>query len=404
MIREQISNAWQMLRGNRARSFLTMLGIIVGIASVIAIVSVGEGATKGIIGQFDQVGASSLLVSVSSGQATEDDYITQEDVDMIRQTVRDLRFISVDFKMMAKTEDFGESTTVMIIGVDQDFLRISNLTITDGRQFSLPELERNVPSIIVEEESIKRFYPGEPPVGETLKLNRRGQLMDAEIVGVGYSLFSQLSATADAGANRPMIVYMPVTTAMQFSGDETNFQNILAMAESPERIEATGEQIIRLLEARHGNKGENIYQITETAQLMEQADTVANIFTSFIAVVAAISLLVGGIGVMNIMLVSVTERTREIGLRKALGATMNDIMWQFLIESVILTFTGGVIGIISGTLLGRILGYYIGFAPVLEIKTILIAVLFSSAIGLFFGLYPARKAAKLSPIDALRHE
>ena len=146
------------------------------------------------------------------------------------------------------------------------------------------------------------------------------------------------------------------------------------------------------------------YQITETAQLMEQADTVANIFTSFIAVVAAISLLVGGIGVMNIMLVSVTERTREIGLRKALGATMNDIMWQFLIESVILTFTGGVIGIISGTLLGRILGYYIGFAPVLEIKTILIAVLFSSAIGLFFGLYPARKAAKLSPIDALRHE
>ena len=168
MIREQISNAWQMLRGNRARSFLTMLGIIVGIASVIAIVSVGEGATKGIIGQFDQVGASSLLVSVSSGQATEDDYITQEDVDMIRQTVRDLRFISVDFKMMAKTEDFGESTTVMIIGVDQDFLRISNLTITDGRQFSLPELERNVPSVIVEEESIKRFYPGEPPVGETL--------------------------------------------------------------------------------------------------------------------------------------------------------------------------------------------------------------------------------------------
>ena len=191
---------------------------------------------------------------------------------------------------------------------------------------------------------------------------------------------------------------------MQFSGDETNFQNILAMAESPERIEATGEQIIRLLEARHGNKGENIYQITETAQLMEQADTVANIFTSFISVVAAIFLLVGGIGVMNIMLVSVTERTREIGLRKALGATMNDIMWQFLIESVILTFTGGVIGIISGTLLGRILGYYIGFAPVLEIKTILIAVLFSSAIGLFFGLYPARKAAKLSPIDALRHE
>lgn len=404
MIRERISNAVQMLRGNRGRSFLTMLGIIVGIASVIAVVSVGEGATQGIIGQFDQVGASSLLVSVSSAQAAEDDYMTPEDVEIIRDAVKDLRFISVEFQFLAKTEDFGESTSIFITAVDQDWMRISNLAVTDGRQFSLPELERSVPSIILEEETAERLYPGRSPIGETIEINKRGHLMEAEIVGVGNSLVSQLTGSASGNIERPMIVYMPLSTALDFSGSEPSFQQILAMAESPERIESTGEEIIRLLEARHGNQGENMYRITETSQLMEQADMVAKIFTNFIAIVAAISLLVGGIGVMNIMLVSVTERTREIGLRKALGATMNDIMWQFLFESVILTITGGIIGIISGLLLGRILGYYIGFSPIVELQTILIAVVFSSAIGLFFGLYPARKAAKLSPIDALRHE
>lgn len=404
MIRERISNAWQMLMGNKGRSILTMLGIIVGIASVITVVAVGEGAKDAVLGQFDQVGASSLLVAVSSGQASENDYLTSEDVEAVRDSVPDLRFISVDYQLVARTDQSGDNSTVFITGIDQDWMRISNLTMTDGRQFSLPEIERSAPVIILEEETAKRLYPGRPPVGEKVEINRRGHLLEVEIIGVGNSLVSQMSGLTGAEMERPVIAYMPLNTAIDFGGGEPRFSFILAMAESPERLEETGNQIVQILENRHGNQGENMYSVTETAQLLEQADMVADIFTNFITIVAAISLLVGGIGVMNIMLVSVTERTREIGLRKALGATTSDIMWQFLVESGILTFCGGVLGIILGTLLARVFSYYIGFAPVVDFRTIVIAVLFSTAIGLFFGLYPARKAAQLSPIDALRRE
>lgn len=404
MIRERISNAWQMLMGNKGRSILTMLGIIVGIASVITVVAVGEGAKDAVLGQFDQVGASSLLVAVSSGQASENDYLTSEDVEAVRDSVPDLRFISVDYQLVARTDQSGENSTVFITGIDQDWMRISNLTMTDGRQFSLPEIERSAPVIILEGETAKRLYPGRSPVGEKVEINRRGHLLEVEIIGVGNSLVSQMSGLTGAEMERPVIAYMPLNTAIDFGGGEPRFSFILAMAESPERLEETGNQIVQILEHRHGNQGENMYSVTETAQLLEQADMVADIFTNFITIVAAISLLVGGIGVMNIMLVSVTERTREIGLRKALGATTSDIMWQFLVESGILTFCGGVLGIILGTLLARVFSYYIGFAPVVDFRTIVIAVLFSTAIGLFFGLYPARKAAQLSPIDALRRE
>ncbi|MDD2427227.1 MAG: ABC transporter permease, partial [Eubacteriales bacterium] len=394
----------QMLMGNKGRSILTMLGIIVGIASVITVVAVGEGAKDAVLGQFDQVGASSLLVGVSSGQATENDYLTADDVDAVRNLVTELRFVSVDYQLIGRTDKFGDSTAIFVTGVDQDWMRISNLTVTDGRQFSLPELDRSGASIILEEETAERLYPGRSPIGETLEINRRGKLLEVEIVGVGHSIVSQLSGWTGMDVDRPMIVYMPLSTTIDLGGGEPRFSSIIAMAQSPDRLEATGEQIVQVLENRHGNQGENMYRVTETAQLLEQADLVANVFTNFIAIVAAISLLVGGIGVMNIMLVSVTERTREIGLRKALGATMNDIMWQFLFESSILTFIGGVLGIISGMLLARALGYYIGFAPIVDVQIVVIAVLFSTAIGLFFGLYPARKAAKLSPIDALRRE
>ena len=206
MIRERISNAWQMLMGNKGRSILTMLGIIVGIAAVITVVSVGEGAKDAVLGQFDQVGASSLLLSVSSGQATDSDLLTADDVEAVREQISELRFVSAEHQLIGRTDKYGDSTMIFITGIDQDWMRISNLTMTDGRQFSLPELERGVPVMILEEETAKRLYPGRSPLGEIIEINLQGSLREVEVIGVGYSVVSQMTSFANTDMEMPMIV------------------------------------------------------------------------------------------------------------------------------------------------------------------------------------------------------
>ena len=176
------------------------------------------------------------------------------------------------------------------------------------------------------------------------------------------------------------------------------------MTTDPETNEYVGNQVIRLLENRHNNADKDVYTVRNVADILDQVDSVLGLITSFISAVAGISLLVGGIGVMNIMLVSVTERTAEIGIRKALGATKGDILMQFLTESVILTVLGGILGILFGFILANSLANYAGFTAIIELNTIILAVLFSSAVGLFFGIYPARRAANMHPIDALRYQ
>ena len=242
-----------------------------------------------------------------------------------------------------------------------------------------------------------------------IKRNRR-RLWILLFIIIAFSGFA--SAFSEEGDTRgmPFFTYLPISLLQRIEDSHQGFQSIFVMSETPERVDEAAQAVVRQLELRKANEERQVYRTQNLASILDQINTVINIMTLFISAVAAISLLVGGIGVMNIMLVSVTERTREIGIRKALGATTGDIMMQFMTESVILTMTGGILGILAGLGLASGISFAaarleIGqISPVLSLNSILIAVSFSSAVGLFFGIYPARKAAALNPIDALRYE
>jgi putative ABC transport system permease protein len=208
----------------------------------------------------------------------------------------------------------------------------------------------------------------------------------------------------------PNFVYAPFPAVTRILAADHELSSVLVMATSPDGVDEAAAAVVRLLELRHGNEGRSVYRTQNLASILDQINTVVNVMTIFISAVAAISLLVGGIGVMNIMLVSVTERTREIGIRKAVGASTTDIMMQFMTESIILTMVGGILGILAGLGLAEGIAWFVktmniaSISPVLSLQSIVIAVIFSSAVGLFFGIYPARKAARMDPIDALRYE
>ena len=234
-------------------------------------------------------------------------------------------------------------------------------------------------------------------------------LLVPKIVGVADSIQMQMGGNISMGppghdGAQPVLIYLPFDKSLELTGGTMPVSTLAIMTTDPETNEYVGNQVIRLLENRHNNADKDVYTVRNVADILDQVDSVLGLITSFISAVAGISLLVGGIGVMNIMLVSVTERTAEIGIRKALGATKGDILMQFLTESVILTVLGGILGILFGFILANSLANYAGFTAIIELNTIILAVLFSSAVGLFFGIYPARRAANMHPIDALRYQ
>lgn len=418
MLLESIKMAFSSLKENKMRALLTMLGIIVGIASVIAIVSLGEGGKQEILGQFEQIGASTTIIQVRSSQAQSGDYITQSDIEAVRTNIESVKYVTSSLQ----TVGFGSTPMgrrrIFISAIDSDFTRFQPIEIIHGRLFTEIEFLDSFPVSVIDTVGAIALFGRENVVGEVLDIENNGRMLRTTVVGVCESVASQFAAfsggfggddSAD-GRSMPFFVYTPITTARGLISGENNLSSINVMSVTPERVDEAAASVIRLLEMRRGNSERNVYRSQNLASILEQIDNVINIMTVFISAVAAISLIVGGIGVMNIMLVSVTERTKEIGIRKAIGGTTTDILLQFITESVILTLFGGILGILAG--LGLAYGIAQGVAysgignitPILSIQSIFIAVIFSSAVGLFFGIYPARKAALLNPIDALRYE
>lgn len=414
MLLESIKMAFNSLRANKMRALLTMLGIIVGIASVIAIVALGEGGKNEVLGEFEQIGASTVNIRVRSAKAQNNDYITQKDIEAIRRRVPTVKYLTAALQALATAASENQKSRIMLAGIDEAYNSFASIDILAGRLFTEMEYADGRPAILIDRSGAEKLFGRVNAVGEVLTIDNQGRQLKVTVVGVCESITSQMSGLMGTDMEQvdsmqvPFFAYLPFKTAGRLIGGQDALDIITVMSTAPELTDETGAAVIRVLESRHGNESREVYRAQNMASVLEQINNVLNILTIFISAVAAISLLVGGIGVMNIMLVSVTERTREIGIRKAIGATTTDIMMQFITESVIMTFVGGVIGVLAG--LG--LAYGIALAvrsigvitPVLQLEVILIAVIFASSVGLFFGIYPARKAAGLDPIDALRYE
>lgn len=414
-ITESLKIAVKCIKANWMRSVLTMLGIIIGITSVIMIVGAGTGVRDYIIGLIEDMGSNAVLVSVDTTQATDNDYITLDDVDNIKAKVSGVERCSPMLMGFgnATIDATATEATVMMVGVNSDVQFAMTNTCEYGRFFTDEEYAANAPIAVMGLESAKTAFGYEDATGQSITVSSSGKSMKIKVCGVanidamvnslggGTSIGSMFQTNSD----KPMIaLFMPCTTLTQITGASANLSNVFVIAEEGKDYDAVGNATVNYLKAVHGNYSNGMYTAQNMATYIEIVDIIMKVLTIFIAGVGAISLIVGGIGVMNIMLVSVTERTREIGIRKSLGAKTRVITMQFLTESIILCLIGGFIGVVLGIAGAFAACSIIDITPKISIWLILLALLFSSGVGLFFGIYPAKKAAQLSPIDALRSE
>lgn len=414
---ENVRLAWEGIRAGKMRAFLTMLGIIIGIASVIGILTVGDGLTGNINNQMSTLGATNIYFMLQS-KSTEDEggMRAYEDGDLISdEMIGELRARyqnSIDYISLSESVANGTAkdgklyANVSVTGVNEEYAPANDLTILRGRGITQDDVDGNKMNAVVSDKLVNNMFGGDTQtaLGQELIVYTSSEIYTFRIVGVYQYEQNVMNFSFSAEKDIQTPVYIPLSTAKKLSGAADGYSTIVVSA-SPSvnsmNFAAVAENFLNKYYKNNPN-----FQISSMSMesMLSTVDTMMGTLNIAIAVIAGISLLVGGIGVMNIMLVSVTERTREIGTRKAIGATNGDIRMQFVVESVIICVIGGIFGILLGALLGYFGSSLLGVAAMPSLSYVALAVGFSMAIGIFFGYYPANKAAKLDPIEALRYE
>jgi putative ABC transport system permease protein len=410
-IRQLFKTSIAGLNANKSRSSLTILGIVIGITSIIIVMSLGEGARGLILGEIQSIG--SRVIAVVPGReptgptdiiATLTDSLKQQDLDALQNKTNVPHAANVmPIVFGSETASWQNNTyRPTILGATSLFAQIYNVSANEGRIFSDDESKSFADVVVIGSKVRDKLFGGEPALGEKIRIKNH----TFRVIGVIKST-GQLSFL-----NFDEAVFVPYTTAQQYIFGIKYFNRLVVEADSDTTVTETASDVITTLRNDHNitDPTKDDFFVQTQASALATVSTIINVLTLFLAAVAAVSLVVGGIGIMNIMLVSVTERTREIGLRKALGAKDGDILSQFLLEAVILTVIGGIVGIMLGGFISFTISlvlsnvYALNWKFVLPLTAVFLGLGVSSGIGLIFGIYPARQASRKSPIEALRYE
>ncbi len=400
---ESFKQALSSLRANKLRSILTMIGIVMGVFSVITIVAIGNATQSYMDNEFAKIGANVLAVSYKSGTINSNDVLKNDDLKAIAK-VEEIKNVGTSMGRTGTMRLGNKTRNANITGISSQYKDIMPTDMAQGRMIN--DIDNSLRSnvVVIKEDFAKANFKNENPIGQKLRVKLgSGSSMNLTVIGVTKtedSIFGDMMSYESQSVS----LTIPLTTLQAYYpwADQLNYMYATVESRDKGELKKIADKVIRILEQKHGNKDK--YYVEFLSDVQEQLNSVLGIVSSVLLVVAVITLVVGGIGIVNILLVSVTERIREIGVRKALGARKRDIVFQFITESIILTGLSGTVGIILGILAGFVISSAISIPPTVDVTVVVLAFLGSVALGLLFGVYPAKRAADLDPIESLRYE
>jgi len=399
ILMELFRQAFDSLKANKLRSFLTMLGIVMGVFSVIAIMAIGNATENYIASEFEKIGANTFNIYYKQSNTTKNDWLTLKDIDLLADNIPEIKNITTIYQGIGEIRVGKDTRTAIINGVTSQYRNFTVMDFAAGRFINSFDDSTKAKVMVVDENFAKRYFNKVDIVGEIVNLKINRYNIKVKIVGVLSTGDDFLSSIG--GDQIPAIVYMPISTLQSMTNTERLDTIMFSLYMDADRERVT-KNITGLLErVRHKD---DLFYIQSIEDVQKMFSSIIGVITSVLLVIAIITLIVGGIGIINILLVSVTERIREIGIRKALGAQKSSIVIQFLMESIIMTGFAGIIGIILGVVTGNVISHLIKIPPSVDIPTVIGSFAMSVILGLIFGVYPAKKAADLDPIEALRYE